>query len=117
MNLLSHHFNEERPWGSFENFTLNEQSTVKILRIAPNSRFSLQKHKVRSEYWQVIQGYGVAQSGDEIRDVKIGDEIQMHPGDLHRLSGGPEGISVLEISFGTFDENDIERVEDDFGRT
>ncbi len=117
MNLLTHHLTEERPWGSFEQFTLNEQSTVKILRIAPHSRLSLQRHKIRSEYWQVIQGYGVAQSGDEIRDVRIGDEIQMRAGDLHRLTGGDEGVSVLEISFGTFDDNDIERVEDDYKRT
>ena len=117
MNLLTHHTNEERPWGSFETFTLNEMSTVKILRVAPHARLSLQRHKIRSEYWQVIQGYGVAQSGDAIRDVKLGDEIQMRAGDLHRLTGGEEGVSVLEISFGTFDENDIERVEDDFNRT
>ena len=116
MNLLSHYFTEERPWGSEENFTRNETSTVKILRVAAGKRFSLQKHSKRSEYWKVIEGNGIAQSGDDIREVKVGDEIQIHVGDLHRLTGGEHGIAVLEISFGEFDEQDIVRTEDDFGR-
>ena len=117
MDLLSHHFTEERPWGSFENFTLNENTTVKILRVTAGKRFSLQKHSKRSEYWKVIEGSGTAQSGDEIREVKVGDEINIEAGMLHRLAGGERGIAVLEISFGEFDEHDIERIEDDFGRT
>lgn len=116
MNLLSNHFSEDRPWGSFENFTLNEASTVKILRVSAGKRFSLQKHEHRSEYWKVIEGDGIAQVDDEAREVKIGDEIQIHQGSLHRLTGGPNGIAVLEISLGEFDENDIVRTEDDFGR-
>ena len=117
MNLLSHHFQEERPWGSFEDFTLNETTTVKILRVSAGKRLSLQKHAQRSEYWKVIEGDGTAQVNEEIIPIKVGDEVQIHVGDLHRLTGGENGIAVLEISFGTFDENDIERVEDDFGRT
>jgi mannose-1-phosphate guanylyltransferase/mannose-6-phosphate isomerase len=116
MNLLSHHFTEERPWGSFEDFTLNEQTTVKILRVAAGKRFSLQKHTHRSEYWKVIEGSGIAQVDDTEWQVKTGDEIQIHQGSLHRLTGGENAIAVLEISFGEFDENDIERVADDFGR-
>jgi mannose-6-phosphate isomerase len=117
MDLLSHHFSEERPWGSFENFTLNETSTVKILHVAAEMRFSLQKHSKRSEYWKVIEGDGIAQVDEDIHPVKVGDEIQIHQGSLHRLTGGLQGISVLEISFGEFDEKDIVRTEDDFGRT
>jgi mannose-6-phosphate isomerase len=115
--LLSHHFQEERPWGSFENFTLNETSTVKILRVAAGKRFSLQKHTKRSEYWKVIEGSGIAQVDDDKREVTLGDEINIHVGSLHRLTGGENGIAVLEISFGEFDEQDIVRTEDDFGRT
>ena len=116
MNLLSHHFEEERPWGSFENFTLNETSTVKILHVAPGVRFSLQKHAHRSEYWKVIEGDGIAQLNEEERPVKVGDEIEIEVGTLHRLTGGEHGIAVLEISFGEFNEADIIRTEDDFGR-
>ena len=117
MDLLSHHYSEERPWGSFENFTLNEASTVKILRVTAGKRFSLQKHSHRSEYWKVIEGDGIAQVDDTERHVSVGDEININQSSLHRLTGGEHGIAVLEISFGTFDENDIVRTEDDFGRT
>ena len=117
MDLLSHHFSEERPWGSFEDFTLNETTTVKILRVSAGKRLSLQKHSKRSEYWKVIEGDGVAQIDEEERQVHIGDEVQIHAGSLHRLTGGEHGVAVLEISFGEFDENDIVRTEDDFGRT
>ena len=117
MNLLSHHYLEERPWGSFEDFTLNETTTVKILRVSAEKRLSLQKHSKRSEYWRVIEGEVVAQVGEDERHVKVGDDVQIPVGSLHRLTGGEHGIAVLEISFGEFDENDIVRTEDDFGRT
>ena len=116
MSLLSHHSNEDRPWGSFETFTVNEPSTVKILRVSANMRFSLQKHEHRSEWWRVIEGSGIAQVGEEERTITVGDTIEIPVGSLHRLTGGENGIAVLEISFGTFDENDIIRTEDDFGR-
>jgi mannose-6-phosphate isomerase len=116
MSLLSNKHNEDRPWGSFEQFTMNESTTVKILRVSTDKQFSLQKHSHRSEYWKVIEGNGIAYIGDSEREVHVGDEIEIPVGTLHRLKGGPNGIAVLEISFGSFDESDIERIEDDYGR-
>jgi len=117
MPLLPNRYHEDRPWGSFDRLTDNEISTVKIVRVEAGKRLSLQKHGHRSEFWRVIQGAGTARVGDGERNVSVGDEIEIPQGELHRLTGGPEGISVLEIALGTFDEGDIERVEDDFGRT
>ncbi len=117
MSLLTNHGHDERPWGSFEQFTANEPSTVKLLRISPGQRFSLQKHAHRSEYWRVVTGSGIARVGEEDRDIIVGDTIEIPVGTLHRLTGGSDGLIVLEIAFGEFDEHDIERVEDDFGRT
>ena len=108
---------DEKPWGSSELFTKEEKSTVKILRIASGKRFSLQRHKNREEFWRVIEGSGVITVGDTERAVTVGDEALVPRETLHRIAGGPGGIAVLEISFGAFDENDIERLEDDFGRT
>jgi len=116
MNPLSNREHEDRPWGSFDRFTLNEASTVKIVRVDAGKRLSLQRHQQRSEFWRVIEGTGVARVGDEEIALSMGDEVAIPQGALHRLSGGPAGIAVLEIALGTFDENDIERVEDDFGR-
>jgi mannose-6-phosphate isomerase-like protein (cupin superfamily) len=116
MDILSHQHREDRPWGSFEQFTLNEPTTVKILRVNPDQEFSLQKHHQRSEFWKVVAGSGTAFIGENEREVQVGDEIEIPVGTLHRLKGGPSGISVLEIAFGDFKEDDIERVADDYGR-
>jgi mannose-6-phosphate isomerase-like protein (cupin superfamily) len=116
MELLTQRQREDRPWGSFDRFTLNESTTVKIVRLLPNKRLSLQKHAHRAEFWRVIEGSGIATVGDAEREIKVGDEVTIPEGSLHRLAGGDTGLAVLEIAFGTFDESDIERVEDDFGR-
>ena len=117
MDTVSNHHQEERPWGGFEQFTLNEPCTVKILHVDADKRFSLQKHAHRTEFWKVLDGDGVLQIGDEIRTIIRGDMVTVPQGTLHRLTGGVQGLRVLEIAYGEFDENDIERVEDDFGRT
>lgn len=111
------YYKEERPWGSFERFTANEISTVKLLHLAPGKRFSLQKHAKRSEFWRVVDGSGRITVGDETRPFNKGDEALVPQGTLHRLEGGPEGMTVMELINGQYEEEDIERVEDDFGRT
>jgi mannose-6-phosphate isomerase-like protein (cupin superfamily) len=116
MALLTHRDHEDRPWGSFLRFTLNEASTVKMVYVKPGQRLSLQKHAKRNEFWHVLTGSGSAQVGDEEKEAKAGSEFEIPAGTLHRLTSGPEGIWVLEIAVGDFDENDIVRVEDDFGR-
>ncbi|MFZ1987622.1 MAG: phosphomannose isomerase type II C-terminal cupin domain [Minisyncoccia bacterium] len=116
MTMLSHRHHEDRPWGSFDQFSANEETTIKIVRVSPGKRLSLQKHTHRAEFWKVIEGDGIAQVGSEERPIALGDEIEIGVGTLHRLTGGTQGCAVLEIAFGAFDEGDIERIEDDFGR-
>jgi mannose-6-phosphate isomerase-like protein (cupin superfamily) len=116
MPILEHRDHEERPWGGFERFTLNELSTVKIIRVNPGAELSLQRHEHRAEFWRVLAGSGAARSGEETREIKTGDEVEVPVGALHRLSAGPEGLVVLEIAEGKFDEADIERLEDGYGR-
>ena len=108
-------YSEERPWGGFEQFTHNEVSTVKILTIKAEGLLSYQRHKLRQEYWRVIEGSGYAILNDKRVDMSIGDEVFIEKGDKHRF-GSETGAKVLEISFGTFDENDEERLEDAYGR-
>lgn len=109
-------YEEERPWGKFERFTNNCVSTVKIIYVNPSKRLSLQSHNKRQEFWKVISGSGIFDVNGKVHNVKVGDEIVVNLGDKHRMIGGEEGMSVLEISTGDFDENDITRYEDDFGR-
>lgn len=116
MALLENRDYEDRPWGSFIRFTKGEPSTVKMLYVKPGSRFSLQYHEHRSEFWHVLTGSGTARIGEEDRPAKAGAEFEIPPKTVHRLSAGPEGLWILEIALGNFDENDIVRLEDDFGR-
>jgi mannose-1-phosphate guanylyltransferase/mannose-1-phosphate guanylyltransferase/mannose-6-phosphate isomerase len=109
-------FQIERPWGNFKQFTRNELSTVKIITVKPNEILSLQSHAHRSEFWHVIAGSGTVEIGDIKKEVKIGEEFEIEVGEKHRLGAGPDGIQVLEIATGDFDEEDITHYEDKYGR-
>ncbi len=111
-----HIYQEEKPWGNFRRFTLNTPSTVKILTLKPNEEFSLQNHGHRLEFWRVIMGNGSAIVGEETKDIVRGDELTVPAHTKHRIQAGSEGIEILEISLGLFDESDIVRYEDKYGR-
>ena len=110
-------FTEERPWGSFRVFTKNEPTTVKILFVKKGEVFSLQKHQRRNEFWRVLSGTPDITIGDEVIRAKMGDEFKIMPEANHRISAPADDVAVLEISRGEFDENDIVRIEDKYGRT
>ncbi|NWG36794.1 MAG: phosphomannose isomerase type II C-terminal cupin domain [Nitrososphaera sp.] len=107
---------EHRPWGRFEQFVHNEPCSVKLLYVKASSRLSLQYHNRRKEFWKVIRGPIGVTIGDETFTGNEGDEFEIPVGAKHRLEGLSSHGIVLEISFGDFDENDIVRLEDDFGR-
>ena len=107
---------EKRPWGSFEKFNENERCTVKLLYIKPDSRLSLQYHNKRKEFWKIVEGSAKVEVQNEKSSLKEGDDIIIPPGARHRIQASNSGCIVLEISYGSFDENDIVRIEDDYDR-
>tara|TARA_Y100000310_G_scaffold144610_1_gene143865 strand:+ start:8573 stop:8923 length:351 start_codon:yes stop_codon:yes gene_type:complete len=107
---------EKRPWGMFEQFTLNEVSTVKILTIKKKEHPSLQYHHRRSEFWRVLDGRLIVTIGKRKRRVKKGDEVFIPKKTLHTATALTRNAKVLEISYGEFDEKDIVRVQDKYGR-
>lgn len=107
---------EDRPWGMFEQFCQNDKCTVKILSVKPGEKLSLQFHRHRDEFWRVIEGSAKVVIGDEIFDAKVGDEFFVERLKKHRIMTDEHPVKVLEISFGDFDEDDIVRVEDKYGR-
>jgi mannose-6-phosphate isomerase-like protein (cupin superfamily) len=109
-------YEEERPWGNFRQFTHNISSTVKIITIKPNESLSLQSHDKRAEFWRVIKGDGVASIDGKEYNIKEGDEYNVLVHIKHSLTASPLGLQVLEISTGDFDENDIVRYKDKYGR-
>ncbi|MCX6787177.1 MAG: phosphomannose isomerase type II C-terminal cupin domain [Candidatus Kaiserbacteria bacterium] len=116
MDNLANYEKEERPWGNFERFTHNEQTTVKIITVNAGASLSLQTHEHRDEFWRVLKGSGIVRIGEEDANANEGDTFFAPRHMVHRISGGPEGLSFLEISFGEFDENDEKRIEDQYGR-
>lgn len=110
-------FHEDKPWGAFDRYTLNEASTVKIIRVASGSRLSLQRHRQREELWVALDGGLKVEIDGESRLLRADEEIKVPRGAIHRASNvSEEDVRILEISFGAFDEEDIERFEDDHDR-
>lgn len=109
--------NEMRPWGAFEQFVLNEKATVKLLTVKAGEVFSLQYHAHRTEFWRVINGPCRVTVGDREVVAQEGEEFTIPENTNHRIEGMEADALVLEISFGEFDEEDIVRVEDKYGRT
>lgn len=113
----THHV--EKPWGSFTQFVLNAPCTVKILTCNPGQKLSLQRHQQRGELWVALDEGVIVERDDEVLHPKVGEEIWLPTGALHRLrcaATTPHAVRVLEVSLGTFDEGDIERLQDDYGR-
>lgn len=116
MDGLSNYEKEERPWGAFERFTLNEPSTVKLITVNAGEAFSLQSHKHRDEFWHIVSGEGTVTLGNNSKQVRPGDNVWSPKGTEHRMEAGGSGVEFLEIAFGEFDEGDIIRIEDRYGR-
>ena len=112
-----HKEDEIRPWGKFEVFAKNEIVTVKIITVHQGEKLSLQHHEHRSEFWRILSGTPDVTIGDAITKAKKGDEFLVTPGTSHRVSAVDSDVEFLEIAFGVFDENDIVRTEDKYGRS
>ena len=110
---------EQRPWGSFTILDESESYKVKRIEVFPEKRLSYQRHKLRSEHWFVVQGTAkVTLNGSEIL-VKKGESVDIAAGTAHRVENPleDETLVFIETQTGTyFGEDDIERLEDDFGR-
>ena len=109
-------FQEERPWGNFRQFTNNSPSTVKILLVKQGEAFSLQYHNSRKEFWKILSGSPEITVGDKIARALPGDEFEVLPKMNHRIRAIDSDAQVLEISTGNFDESDVVRLEDKYGR-
>ncbi len=113
---LSTIFQEFRPWGNFSQYTHNQLSTVKIIEINAGGMLSLQLHHLRDEVWIPLDEGIVAEiAGEKIR-AQVGKPLFVPKKTTHRLSAEKKA-RVLEIAFGEFDENDIVRLDDVYGRS
>ena len=109
-------FREQRPWGEELWITRDSPSMVKILSVSPGEALSLQHHQNREEYWHVLSGDGPAGIGTRTTKLAPGIDCFVPRGTDHRLTGGTEKLVILELAFGEYDEKDIVRLEDKYGR-
>ena len=109
----------ERPWGFYKTTVLNDSMQSKVISVRPNSQLSLQMHQRREEHWIIVKGVGQARIGDSTIYVCPGTYLFIPKGTKHRLTNtsNEETLIVVEVQMGTyFGEDDIIRIEDDYGR-
>lgn len=107
-----------RPWGTWEVIAGGSDYVVKRIVVTPGSRLSLQRHKFREEHWVVVAGEGVVTRDDERIAVSSGSVVHLPLGCVHRVENpSASDLVFIEVQRGDpLDENDIERLEDDYGR-
>ena len=107
----------DKPWGRFEQYTHNLPCTVKIITVAPGGKLSSQYHHHRDELWVALDEGVRVQLGEDALEPEVGEKVFIPRGTVHRLAGpGDREVRILEISFGEFDEEDIVRLDDVYGR-
>ena len=107
---------EHRPWGTYEVLLDKPDHKVKEIYVKPNHRFSLQYHEHREEHWVIVEGIGTITQGEIESIIRPGEYAYIPKGSIHRLHGGDEGITFIEVQRGICEEDDIVRIEDDYGR-
>lgn len=109
---------DARPWGHYRVLYREPGLQVKRIEIDAGKRFSLQRHRRRAERWVVLSGEGIATLGERQIPVQAGAFLEIPVGAVHRLQSGPgEPLVFIEIQTGPYlEEDDIERLEDDFRR-
>ncbi len=106
----------EKPWGRFIQYVLNQPVTVKILEIHAGEEVSYQYHDQRSELWIPLDQGACIRLEDETLYPEPMEPIFIPQGAKHQLIGKAQNYRILEISFGHFNEEDIVRIKDKYGR-
>lgn len=109
---------DNRPWGRWEEYLNEPGYRVKRIIVYPGQRLSLQKHRHRKEHWVIVQGEGAFTLDDEVRRVEEGDAVFIPKEGVHRIENdGDDYLIFIETQLGLCLEDDIIRLEDDYGRT
>ena len=109
---------DRRPWGSFTVLDEGRGYKVKRIEVLAGKRLSYQRHARRAEHWMVVAGTArVTLDGGDIV-VGCGETVDIPVGAAHRIeNAGADTLVFIEIQRGDYlGEDDITRLEDDFGR-
>lgn len=110
---------DRRPWGTFTVLDEGKGFKVKRIEVLPGKRLSYQKHSQRAEHWVVVHGTAKVTIDDHDIVVEPGQAIDIAIGAAHRVENpGEETLLFIEVQLGSYlGEDDIVRLQDDFGRT
>lgn len=109
---------DERPWGNFTVLDEGETFKVKRIEVYAGKRLSYQKHAQRAEHWYIVQGQATVTLDGKDLALQAGEAVDIPIGTAHRIENpGSEKVIFIEVQRGTyFGEDDIVRLEDDYGR-
>lgn len=110
---------DRRPWGDWTVLDCGPGYVVKRIRVTPGGILSLQRHRHRTEEWVIVAGQAQVTRGSEIFALGTGQVTHIDQGQVHRIANpGSVDMVFIEVQMGeTLSEDDIERLEDSYGRT
>ena len=116
--VVEHSYVETRPWGNYTVLVDAPDHKVKSLTVEPGKRLSYQRHLRRSEHWFVVSGTGFVILDDVETPIGPTSVVDVPVGMAHRIGNTGDGdLTFIEVQYGEyFGEDDIIRLEDDFGR-
>lgn len=106
----------DKPWGRVTSYTLNQPASVRIIEVLAGQQTSLQYHNLRDELWVILDDGLKVQIGDDVTEAKAGQEFMVPAERTHRIISTDRAGRVLEIAYGYTTEDDVHRLEDDYGR-
>jgi mannose-6-phosphate isomerase len=109
---------DQRPWGTFTVLDEGDGFKVKRIEVYPGKRLSYQKHSQRAEHWVVVLGTAKVTLDDRDVLVEAGEAIDIAVGSAHRVENPTKQTLIfIEVQRGNYlGEDDIVRLQDDFGR-
>jgi len=110
---------DRRPWGYYVVLADETDHKVKRIVVWPGKRLSLQRHRRRSEHWHVVFGKAIVTLDERQIPLVAGQSVDIPKGSAHRIQNPDptQDLVFIEIQRGDyFGEDDIERLEDDYGR-
>lgn len=108
----------KKPWGEYKllDGSLERNFALKTLTFKPHHMTSLQTHKHREEYWMLVEGEAWCNVDGHERPMRPFEVVTVGRGVKHRIIGGAIGATIVEVIRGEYDESDIIRYEDKYGR-
>ena len=108
----------ERPWGTYQTISQDNNYQAKVITVNPGGRLSLQKHFKRAEHWVVVEGMPTVTVNEVVKEFTIGEHIYIALEAVHRLENFTDAmVKIIEVQVGSYlGEDDIVRLEDVYQR-